>query len=75
MYPNPANAYVNIQIKESITEQVKVELFNVTGQAIFVKQLNEAQHTQLIMEHLPSGIYFINVVVGSNNHLIKIIKN
>lgn len=74
IYPNPTSSVVNISLKEYISEQVRIELFNVTGQKIIVKELNDAQNLQLSVEHLPSGVYFINVVLGSKNYLAKLIR-
>src|SRR5690606_35136251 len=75
VYPNPTNSVVNISFKDKISEQVKVELFNVTGQKILVRELNDASNLQISVEHLPSGVYFINVVLGTKNHLVKLIRN
>ncbi len=74
IYPNPTSSVVNINLKEYISDQVRIELFNVTGQKIIVKELNDAQNLQLSVEHLPSGVYFINVVLGSKNYLAKLIR-
>jgi len=75
VYPNPTNSVVNISFKDKISEQVKVELFNVTGQKILVRELNDVSNLQISVEHLPSGVYFINVVLGTKNHLVKLIRN
>jgi hypothetical protein len=78
VYPSPATDFINIEITPVDTGRLILELYNSSG----VKVLNKVAVYQPVMQvnvsDIPSGIYFLKVLVPSNNQLFgveKIIKN
>ncbi len=61
LFPNPADATINIQINEFMFEQIQVELFNAQGQLIKVEQFRNANATlQMDVSKLSEGFYFLS---------------
>jgi len=78
VYPMPATDFINIEISPVDTGRLILELYNNSG----VKVLNKVAVYQPVMQvnvsDIPSGIYFLKVLVPGNNQLFgieKIIKN
>lgn len=77
VYPSPATDFINIEITSADTGRLILELYNSSG----VKVLNNAAVYQPVMQvnvsDIPSGIYFLKVIVPGNDMLFgveKIIK-
>jgi hypothetical protein len=77
VYPMPATDFINIEITPVDTGRLILELYNNSG----VKVLNKLTVYQPVMQvnihDIPSGIYFLKVIVPSNDMLFgveKIIK-
>jgi hypothetical protein len=65
--PNPAQSIVSIS---STSELEKVEVINVTGQALILEQTNSKTH-HLNVEELANGVYFVKVYSASGQMLLK----
>jgi hypothetical protein len=62
VYPNPTASVLNVSIYQTISQNTKVQLFNVSGQQIIEKNLPEGEvATQLETSNLPDGIYLLKV--------------
>jgi hypothetical protein len=74
VYPIPASDFINIEITPVDTGRLIVELYNNSG----VKVLNNVAVYQHVMKvnvsDIPSGIYFLKVIVPGNNQLFGIEK-
>jgi hypothetical protein len=77
VYPMPATDFINIEITPVDTDRLILELYNNSG----VKVLSTVTVYQPVMQvnvsDIPSGIYFLKVVLLSNKQLFgveKIIK-
>jgi hypothetical protein len=74
VYPMPATDFINIEITSADTGRLILELYNISG----VKVLNNVAVYQPVMQvnvsDIPSGIYFLKVIVPSNNQLFGIEK-
>ena len=59
IFPNPASDHLSITVEQSAYEKINYEFINVVGE---VKQKGEltAASTNINLQHLASGIYFIN---------------
>ena len=68
IYPNPTNKILNIEIENSTFN--KIELFDVYGKFIQKFEVNDTTKT-INIEHLNSGVYFIQI---SNNEGNKVTK-
>ncbi|MFN8115224.1 MAG: M43 family zinc metalloprotease [Bacteroidia bacterium] len=75
MYPNPSSGDVIINVKAKANQKVSLNVFDVTGRCLFVKDAalldGEELHLKLNNEfNLTSGLYFVNVRIG-NKHFTK----
>lgn len=69
-YPNPVKNTLNLSSRQNITE---VKVFNILGQQMIVKPLNNTQG-EIDMSALPKGTYMVKVLAGNQVKTIKIIK-
>jgi hypothetical protein len=71
-YPNPFNPVVNIELSLASTENIILNIYNLSGEKIddlFLGQLNKGQYTfKWDATPFPSGTYFIKL--ESNNNFI-----
>lgn len=70
VYPNPVKDVLNLSYSSEITS---VEVFNMLGQKVLVKELNVAQG-QIDMSNLNSGNYIVKVTADGLTKTIKVIK-
>jgi hypothetical protein len=63
IYPNPSNGNFTLEIKEN-AKNSKLEIYNSMGQKLYSQKINTPK--TIINSNLKSGIYFVNVVDGSN---------
>jgi hypothetical protein len=69
-YPNPANNNIYFIQKNTKSEIVKTELYDLSG-----KNIMSTQHEYLEVQNIPSGIYFYQVhCADGNTYSGKIIK-
>lgn len=61
VYPNPTKNTLNIQSNGQITQ---LSIFNQLGQLV---ETYKGQHPRLDIQHLPSGIYFLNIANDTNS--------
>lgn len=69
-YPNPVTNVLNLSYSSEIAS---VEVFNMLGQKVMVKELNVAQG-QIDMSGLNSGNYLVKVTADGQTKTIKVIK-
>lgn len=69
--PNPINDFVTIQSNDVIHT---IEVYNLLGQLVFIKNANEAQ-VRLDLQHLKAGSYIAKIQSESLVEVIKIKKN
>ncbi|GAA4768296.1 MULTISPECIES: T9SS type A sorting domain-containing protein [Flavobacterium] len=71
VYPNPVNDVLNLSYSSEISS---VEVFNIIGQKVLVKNLNATQG-EVNISNLNSGSYIVRVTSGDQVQTIKIVKN
>ncbi|MBN2747279.1 MAG: T9SS type A sorting domain-containing protein, partial [Bacteroidales bacterium] len=72
VYPNPATGIFNINIEGGLTEYFEIEVFNMQGQIVFIKNAQMVNPESLItidISEQPAGMYFLRL---KNNHLFRI---
>lgn len=69
-YPNPVNTILNLVSSENISF---VEVYNLLGQKVLDKNVNEIQ-TQIDLSPLSKGTYIVKVSIGDFMKSVKIIK-
>lgn len=71
VYPNPANALLNIKSTESINTVYVVDML---GKVVMQDNAAKKNSLQLNVSELPAGFYFVKVTTADAQKLIKIIK-
>ena len=65
MYPNPVNnGILNINIDKSLTGQndvMNIHISNIDGKNYGIFELKTTGNTSLNVQHLPQGVYFVNI--------------
>ena len=69
-YPNPTSSIVNITCSQNIT---KVTLIDIIGQVISTQDVNSTQ-VQVDLSRLAEATYFVKVVAGDREKVIKVVK-
>ncbi|PLX12683.1 MAG: serine protease [Marinilabiliales bacterium] len=67
IYPNPFTKSIQIEVIQRSSENITVELFNITGRKIFQNDFSNIKSTMINIDnlnYLPSGIYFIKIIIG-----------
>ncbi len=71
IYPNPFDNYFSLKSDDNI---LKIIITNAIGRKVFEMQISDEKKINL--EHLPSGVYFLNIELEKNKKLVyKLIKN
>ena len=79
IFPNPSNGSANIEIGLSSAEKIFIELYNVLGRVVAVKEFNLQKGLSVVKledvhPNIPNGNYLINVITNkeklSNNIII-----
>jgi hypothetical protein len=71
LFPNPAEQYFELQSNNEIIRQVLI--YDINGALINQYQINN-QHTQIDIQMLSAGIYFIQANCNSKTEHFKLIK-
>ncbi len=76
-YPNPCVDKLSIQLKLKKPQNIKIELFDITGQLIKKVENNKPTYIgintfQIDLQSLKSGLYIVSNTFG-NNHVNKLI--
>ncbi len=77
IYPNPASENITIDLYSVKPENYKLQLMNVSGQVVYVENLNltaSATKKQIDLSTLPQGIYLIQLSNNQNVYSKRIIK-
>jgi Secretion system C-terminal sorting domain/Putative serine esterase (DUF676) len=76
-FPNPSNTYWNIVFKESINEPVAYALYDITGNKIDSKIIDNIQYHSFKVDcqNLAEGTYILSTHVAGRMYKIKLIKN
>ena len=78
IYPDPFNSFINIDINNSESKEINIELFNLQGHHLETIYNDRAQNFLQIKYHpkveLNSGFYFIKITTDKYSYSKKIIK-
>ena len=74
VFPNPANDYVNIFIKEATNnELIGLQIFDIYGRMLEETRLNTDSST-FDMSHYSTGIYLFYFKMNNETQVVKVIK-
>jgi len=67
IFPNPTSGLVNIAINQSISKINEISIFNILGQPVYNKSINEAGEMVLKVDlsEYSDGIYILNLIYKS----------
>jgi uncharacterized repeat protein (TIGR02543 family) len=70
--PNPSNSQFNLQIYSNVNESVNIEIQDLNGKIVQVKQLNVQNGINIYPIHsdFPQGVYYIRLVRENNEIFI-----
>ncbi|WP_055445843.1 choice-of-anchor Q domain-containing protein [Lacinutrix mariniflava] len=74
MFPNPSNGTININLDNTISGEIKMEIVSITGQVIKTMALSSGNN-RLDVSELSSGIYVINIRTANNSISKKLVLN
>lgn len=73
LYPNPNAGIITVNLKTIKNQDYSVSIFDLNGSLKYRETLN-SELSRIDIRDLPSGVYFYNVINGSDIHRGKIIK-
>jgi len=78
IYPNPAVSDVNIQIDLSADKEVRIDLYNATGQLIRGNIIDGSMNAGTInkvidISDIPAGVYNVKIYLGDDLYTRKLI--
>ncbi|HAG15109.1 MAG TPA: hypothetical protein DCG69_01095 [Bacteroidales bacterium] len=73
VYPNPNDGKFYIQLKDSFVSNYKIEVFNLVGMKV-LETTSSTQKTEININLLKQGVYFVRVDDGKNIYTQKIVK-
>ena len=75
MYPNPTNDRVNLEIKNSVVNQVEVSVYTITGEMALHKSFNDMKSISFSMKDYVSGMYFLKLNLEGTEIVKKLVLN
>ncbi|MEM8526778.1 MAG: T9SS type A sorting domain-containing protein [Bacteroidota bacterium] len=74
LYPNPTSAWLNVEFEQTIATDFEVYLFDVVGKNQSVAFSKTSRGFNLNLEHLPTGIYWLQLRSEGRMITRKVIK-
>lgn len=74
--PNPAKDKVNLDFSKLIGNEATIQIFNVNGQLMEERQIDAIERATetFAIERYPSGTYWINIQLATQQQTLKLIK-
>jgi len=76
VYPNPANGMVNVSITKANSEQITISIVDIQGKQVYnetTKNISAEFNTQINIESLAKGVYYIKITTDNNTEIQKLI--
>ena len=75
IYPVPATNHLWVTANLQKNDKVHLQLVDLKGKLYLSKYFGRTNHfrERLNVDHLPSGVYYLQVQIGSNNTLMKVL--
>ncbi|MEO8146264.1 MAG: T9SS type A sorting domain-containing protein [Bacteroidia bacterium] len=74
VYPNPATNSVTVKLNNSLQTPNRIQLFNMLGENVFLKNSNISNETIIQLAQLPKGVYTLAIENKNNIITKKILK-
>lgn len=72
--PNPFSDYLNVSFSYKIPSDVSVQLFDLTGREMILRQQKMGDSFQIERGNLPPGVYFLKIENSTRSGFSKIFK-
>lgn len=59
IFPNPSKGLINIEFEGDINRNIRIEIFNASGQSIFLKETIKEKILQIDISQFSKGIYYL----------------
>ncbi len=78
-YPNPFNSFISIRLNTPLKESLEIRLLDQTGRLVKVQKVNSSElqsntFTLKDLEFLKSGVYFLELQLGDEKVVKKMMK-
>lgn len=74
IYPNPTSDNLNIATQEVLSDETKLEVYDINGRKIIVTKISDPNHNTINVSSLTTGVYFLKIINETYNETIKFIK-
>jgi hypothetical protein len=71
VFPNPANAHINIQFNKVLQGEITVSVINILGQKLLHAKENNTQIIRLDISNIPNGVYRLHIAQKEQEAIIK----
>jgi len=77
IYPNPSRGMFAIHLPEHKTDVEKISIYNARGKIIYEETytVEKGNTVQFDISFAPKGVYFIELLSGTNSSIERLIKN
>ncbi len=75
VYPNPANAYVNILLPEGVTGSAALMVADITGKIVYNTQKSLNGNITLNISGFSAGLYSVAIVHGGEKYVAMFVKD
>ena len=72
-YPNPANDKLNIEVNSQSSEVIEINITNIFGELILSKLTSQNEKSQINLNDLKNGLYFVTIKQNGDSLTKKII--
>jgi hypothetical protein len=76
VYPNPANAYINVSFKVEQSQQATIILRDAAGRVVYNEATDAAagfNNLQIDLSNLSKGVYFVQLQTDSSSENTRLI--
>ena len=74
VYPNPFNDMLNVRIDEKSQGPLDLRLYSLHGGLVYSERYSGHENISLSTDHLPSGIYVLQLRTGGSIQSIRMVK-
>ncbi len=74
LYPNPANAIINIQNREGLEKDCQVEIFNMLGSRVLQQEIVFSSNYAIDVSNFTDGVYLLRLSTQNSVRQLKFIK-
>ena len=78
VYPNPVTSFINIETELNNPTNIEFTILNVSGKTVYTSVKEDSftgkYNKSISMDEFENGVYFLNLRIGDNFYIKKIIK-